>query len=142
MGGPGTPPFWRTRNELCTVLKRIGFFCFPIKHSTHTQIPRLEFWPRSRYRDIGLFCFPIKHSTHTVQVRRPFGARGRSSVRYEIRLGDLKENWFLCFHIFQLNTQHTFVTQLVGRLGGDGFFSGTRITGGGSGYAALLAHAE
>ena len=39
-----------------------------------------------------------------VRVRRPFGARGMSSVRYGIRLGDLKENWFLCF---QLNTQHT-----------------------------------
>ena len=111
MGGPGTPPFWRTRNELCTVLKRIGFFCFPIKHSTHTQIPRLEFWPRSRYRDIGLFCFPIKHSTHTVQVRRPFGARGRSSVRYEIRLGDLKENWFLCFPI----KHSTHICNAVGR---------------------------
>jgi hypothetical protein len=34
-------------------LKRIGFFCFPIKHSTHTK------------RMIGFFCFPIKHSTHT-----------------------------------------------------------------------------
>ena len=30
-----------------------------------------------------------------VRVRRPFGARGRSSVRYGTRLGDLKENWFL-----------------------------------------------
>ncbi len=27
----------------------------------------------------------------------PFGARGRSSVRYGTRLGDLKENWFLLF---------------------------------------------
>jgi hypothetical protein len=27
-----------------------------------------------------------------VRVRRPFGARGRSSVRYGTRLGDLKEN--------------------------------------------------
>jgi hypothetical protein len=35
----------------------------------------------------------------TVRVRRPFGARGMSSVRYGIRLGDLKENWFLCFPI-------------------------------------------
>ena len=35
----------------------------------------------------------------------PFGARGRSSVRYGTRLGDLKENWFL--FVFQLNTQHT-----------------------------------
>jgi hypothetical protein len=34
-----------------------------------------------------------------VRVRRPFGARGMSSVRYGIRLGDLKENWFLCFPI-------------------------------------------
>jgi len=32
-----------------------------------------------------------------VRVRRPFGARGRSSVRYGTRLGDLKENWFLLF---------------------------------------------
>jgi len=28
-----------------------------------------------------------------VRVRRHFGARGRSSVRYGTRLGDLKENW-------------------------------------------------
>ena len=34
-------------------LQRIGFFCFPIKHSTHTL------------KRIGFFCFPIKHSTHT-----------------------------------------------------------------------------
>ena len=32
-----------------------------------------------------------------VRVRRPFGARGRSSVRYGTWLGDLKENWFLLF---------------------------------------------
>jgi len=32
-----------------------------------------------------------------VRVRRHFGARGRSSVRYGTRLGDLKENWFLFF---------------------------------------------
>ena len=30
-------------------------------------------------------------------VRRHFGARGRSSVRYGARMGDLKENWFLLF---------------------------------------------
>ena len=39
MGGPGTPPFWRTRDEFCTVfrygirlgdLKRIGFFVFQL----------------------------------------------------------------------------------------------------------------
>ena len=40
-----------------------------------------------------------------VRVRRPFGARGRISVRYGTRLGDLEENWFL--FVFQLNTQHT-----------------------------------
>ncbi len=40
-----------------------------------------------------------------VRVRRHFGARGRSSVRYGTRLGDLKENWFP--FVFQLNTQHT-----------------------------------
>jgi len=43
--GPGKPPCWRTRNEFCmelgsVTLKRIGFFCFPIEHSTHTQL----FW--------------------------------------------------------------------------------------------------
>ena len=32
-----------------------------------------------------------------VRVRRHFGARGRSSVPYGTRLGDLKENWFLLF---------------------------------------------
>ncbi len=29
----------------------------------------------------------------------PFGARGMRSVRYGARLGDLEENWFLCFPI-------------------------------------------
>ena len=33
-GGPGTPPFWRGS----VTLKRVGLFCFPIKHSTHTQV--------------------------------------------------------------------------------------------------------
>ena len=32
-----------------------------------------------------------------VRVRRHFGARGRSSVRYGTRLGDLKESWFILF---------------------------------------------
>jgi hypothetical protein len=32
-------------------LQRVGLFCFPIEHSTHT---------------VGLFCFPIIHSTHTL----------------------------------------------------------------------------
>ena len=32
-----------------------------------------------------------------VRVRGPFGARGRCSVRYGTRLGDLKENLFLLF---------------------------------------------
>ena len=40
-----------------------------------------------------------------VRVRRPVGARGMSSVRYETRLGDLKENWFLLFSNGTLNTQ-------------------------------------
>ena len=39
------------------------------------------------------------------EVRRPFGARGMSSVRYGIRLGDLKENWFLLFSNLTLNTR-------------------------------------
>jgi hypothetical protein len=45
-GGSGYAAIWRTReaSEFCTVelgsvtLKRIGFFCFPIKHSTHTAL--------------------------------------------------------------------------------------------------------
>jgi len=44
-------------------LKRIGFFCFPIKHSTHTGT---ELGSVTLKR-IGFFCFPIKHSTHTPQ---------------------------------------------------------------------------
>ena len=38
------------------------------------------------------------------RIRRPFGARGRSSIRYGTRLGDLKENWFLLFSNSTLNT--------------------------------------
>ena len=41
-----------------------------------------------------------------VRVRRHFGARGRSSVRYGTRLGDLKESWFILFSN-TVNTQHT-----------------------------------
>jgi len=43
VGGPGTPPFCRTRKELCTVrelgsvtLKRIGFFFFQL-NTQHTH---------------------------------------------------------------------------------------------------------
>jgi hypothetical protein len=46
-----------------------------------------------------------------VRVRRHFAARGMSSVRYGIRLGDLKENWFLCFPI--KNSTHTDLVLLV-----------------------------
>jgi len=44
-------------------LKRIGFVCFPIKHSTHT-LYGMELGSVTLKR-IGFFCFPIKHS-HTV----------------------------------------------------------------------------
>ncbi len=39
-----------------------------------------------------------------VRVRRPFGARGRSSVRYGARLGDLERIGFFCFPIKHSNT--------------------------------------
>jgi hypothetical protein len=50
-------------------LKRIGFFCFPIKHPTHTLahaewvLYGMELGSVTLKR-IGFFCFPIKHSTH------------------------------------------------------------------------------
>ena len=47
--------------------------------------------------------------TGRVRVRRPFGARGMSSVRYGIRLGDFKK---IGFFVFQLNTQHTTLNTL------------------------------
>jgi hypothetical protein len=47
--------------------------------------------------DLGNFGFWKQDYGWGVRVRRPFGARGRSSVRYGTRLGDLKENWFLLF---------------------------------------------
>ena len=50
VGGPGTPPFWRTRLELCKpevrnsmTLKRIGFFCFPINTQTHFTTVKKSF---------------------------------------------------------------------------------------------------
>ena len=59
-------------------LKRIGFFCFPIKHSTHepegSQCRHFGHAEGALYgtelgsvtlQRIGFFCFPIKHSTHT-----------------------------------------------------------------------------
>ncbi len=42
-------------------------------------------------------CGYLVNRDTVVRVRRHFGARGRSSVRYGTRLGDLKENWFLLF---------------------------------------------
>jgi hypothetical protein len=48
-----------------------------------------------------------------VRVRRHFCARGRSSVRYGTRLGDLQESWFI--FVFQLNTQHTHFMSEVDR---------------------------
>ena len=43
------------------------------------------------------YCGNAAQAQAGVRVRRPFGARGRSSVRYGTRLGDLEENWFLLF---------------------------------------------
>jgi hypothetical protein len=60
VGGPGRSPFWRTPKEFCTVrnctelgsvtLKRVGLFCFPTKHSTHTPV-KPPFW-----RTLEAFC--------------------------------------------------------------------------------------
>ena len=89
-------------------LKRIGFFCFPIKHSTHTHTTEAQYsvisvLVRQETVTFLLFsnytlnthgCFPIKHSTHT------WGGWTWAAMD-----------------------------------------SGSRITGGGSGYAAILAHA-
>ena len=49
----------------------------------------------------GIRLFPESEYTDSVSltVTRHFGARGMSSVRYGIRLGDLEENRFLCFPI-------------------------------------------
>jgi len=63
-------------------LKRIGFFCFPIKHSTHTARGRSSVWYGTRLGDLK-------------EKVRP----GRT------RLGDLEESWFI--FVFRLNTQHT-----------------------------------
>jgi hypothetical protein len=64
---------YRDGMELGSVtLKRIGFFCFPIKHSTHTlahaegALYGMELGSVTLKR-IDFFCFPIKHSTHTSQ---------------------------------------------------------------------------
>jgi len=47
---------------------------------------------------------------------RPFGAlaRGMSSVRYGTRLGDLEENWFLCFPIKHSTHTREFSTGVRG----------------------------
>jgi len=78
---------------------------------------------------IGFFCFPIKHSTYTTLLAHAGGVLcGRSSVRYGTRLGDLhrghcssidgvlayinvppeyKSQREVVSFVFQLNTQHT-----------------------------------
>jgi len=48
----------------------------------------------------------------------PFGARGRISVRYGTRLGDLKENWFLLFSNQTLNTHAAILAHAGGALYG------------------------
>ena len=83
-------------------LKRIGFFCFPIKHSTHTQTGAdpeiiLSVLLAQLVGRLGSDGFWKEDYGWGVRVRRPFGACGRSSVRYGTRLGDLKESWFIFF---------------------------------------------
>jgi hypothetical protein len=90
-------------------LKRIGFFCFPIKHSTHTVI------------SLNRFMGPVDDSVTTdtksqshkvtggVLVRRHFGARAGGSHKageslYGMELGSvtlvtLKRICFFCFPI-------------------------------------------
>ena len=92
-------------------LKRIGFFCFPIKHSTHTHfgpeptqvlnlvISVLLCQEPATWGGLDLGSAGVWDRDYGwgVRVLRPFGARRRSSVRYGTWLGDLKENWFLLF---------------------------------------------
>ena len=60
---------------------------------------------QEQLKDIIISCVQVfssflkrhEHLFYENRDRRHFGARGRSSVRYGTRLGDLKENWFLLF---------------------------------------------
>jgi hypothetical protein len=64
--------------------------------------------PRSETRTTSRGPVTLRVGGHKVPVRvcRPFGARGRSSVRYGTRLGDLEENWFLLFSNQTLHGTH------------------------------------
>jgi hypothetical protein len=89
-----------------TTLKRVGLFCFPTKHSTHTR------WVQTTARFVCVCVFitpvPVTKSSKLFAlgpVRNPvlwflsFGNPSHPSrfKLYGTRLGDLKENWFLLF---------------------------------------------
>jgi len=73
---------------------------------------------------LGTLCVWDRDYGWGVRVRRPFGARGRSSVRYGTRLGDLQENWFLLF------SNQTLKTHPVARRGGPQFLETIRAQAG------------
>jgi hypothetical protein len=68
VGVPGTPPFWRTGGVLygtelgSVTLKRVGLFCFPIKHSTHTLVLTRSFTRStfSRHPPFTQYPFPSR----------------------------------------------------------------------------------
>ncbi len=106
-------------------LKRIGFFCFPIKHSTHTRPrnntqccrsavgrPLGQRWILGQGLRVGgpgtpPFWRRTWKEFCTVEDTKLSTIKQHSlSVWYRdgTRLGDLKENWFVLFS--KLNTQH------------------------------------
>jgi hypothetical protein len=91
-----SPHYWKNRD----FGSKIGFsylilHALALKplHTSETQ-PRLT---AKKYSPPLINEFSI-HITHPSRASH-FGARGRSSVRYGTRLGDLKESWFFCFPI-------------------------------------------
>ena len=83
------PPLWTV------VPNKALSLSLSLSLSTHSAHPELEKGP-------GLRLSTVTAWAATVSGRGITGggsgyARGRSSVRYGTRLGDLKENWFLLF---------------------------------------------
>jgi hypothetical protein len=88
-------------------LKRIGFFCFPIKHSTHTS-----------------FCFPIKHSTHNVRETETFVpleslARASAADRRTRAAGMDTEESRACKGLGVLKNKHSTHTHVRGSMPGN-----------------------
>ena len=89
------------------------------KPCTSTNRPSFYLFLAQAQTDLLFISFYLSHAY------RDLGARGMSSVRYGTRLGDLKENWFLCFPI--KHSTHTLPVSVVGHMRLETLEEGLRV---------------